>query len=115
MRILRRTILLLTTMMSPMTMMAQHEWTAIINNPSFEKGTSGWTLETNVSGWEDYFIATEGAADGIRHYNIWAQRVKSINIFQNVSLPAGKYTLSAQLKTNTQGLNNQHVYAVTKS
>jgi len=110
-----RVLLLLLAVASQTNSFAQYDWTAIINNASFEKGSSGWALETNVTGWEDYFIASEGAADGARHYNIWAQRVKSINIHQDVTLPAGKYTLSAQLKSNTQGLGNQRVYAITKS
>lgn len=95
--------------------MAQNEWTGKVKNPSFESGTKYWTLEKSVSGSEDIAVKTGGAADGAKRYNIWAQRVASLNVFQTISLPAGTFILTAQVKTNTQGLSNQHIYATTAS
>lgn len=90
-----------------------YEWTGKMKNPSFESGSSKWTLQKNLSGWEDIKIVNGSAAEGERHYNIWAQKVKSLDLYQELVLPAGKYTLSAQLMTNTQGLSDQHVYVRT--
>ncbi len=92
-----------------------YDWTSALKNASFENGTTGWTFTKDVSGWEDYFIAQGSAADGNQHYNIWAAQVRMLDLFQTISLPAGHYTLSAQLKTNSQDVNDQHVYAKTSS
>ena len=89
------------------------DWTAKIKNPSFESGTAKWTLQKSVSGWEDMKITSGDATDGDKHYNLWAQKVTSLNLYQELTLPAGHYKLSAQMKTNTQGLSDQHVYVRT--
>ena len=90
-----------------------YDWTAKITNPSFENGTAGWTVQKSVSGWEDLKIVSGSAADGSQHYNLWAQNINSIGLSQIVTLPAGTYTLSAQLRTNPQGVSDQNVYAKT--
>ena len=77
-----------------------YDWTAKITNPSFENGTAGWTVQKSVSGWEDLKIVSGTAADAEQHYNLWAQNVNSIAVTQNLTLPAGTYTLSAQLRTS---------------
>ena len=87
-----------------------YDWTERLTNPSFENNTTGWTVQTIVSGWQDMKIVTGSASDGNCHYNIWAQNVSSIDIAQTLSLPAGSYTLTAQLKTNSSGLSDQHIY-----
>lgn len=91
-----------------------YDWTGILKNPGFESGTNFWTLDKNTSGWQDIKVVSEGAAEGNFHYNIWAGVVSSLNLHQSVTLPAGEYTLSAQLKTNTLGINDQHVYITTQ-
>ena len=92
-----------------------YDWTAKINNPGFENSTAGWTVQKNVSGWEDLKIVIGSAAEGQQHYNLWAQKVTSISLSQTVTLPAGSYTLSAQLRTNAQGVSDQCVYAKTST
>lgn len=90
-----------------------YEWTSKVKNPSFESGSTKWTLTKNVSGWEDFKIVSGEAPDGNRHYNLWAQKVTNINLSQNIVLPAGNYILSAQLRTNKQGIGDQHVYVAS--
>lgn len=90
---------------------SQYDWTGRIENASFESGTASWKLTQSTSGWNDVSIVSGSAADGDKHYNIWAQNVTSLDLSQVVTLPAGEYTLSAQLRTNSAGLSDQHVYA----
>lgn len=92
-----------------------YDWTAKITNPSFENGAAGWTVQKSVSGWEDLKIVSGSAADGSQHYNLWAQNINSIGLSQAITLPAGTYTLSAQLRTNPQGVSDQNVYAKTSA
>ena len=93
----------------------EYDWTAMIKNPSFENSTTGWTVSKTVSGWEDLKIVSGSAPDGNQYYNLWAQNITSIGVSQSMTLPAGTYTLSAQLRTNSAGLNDQNVYAKTSA
>lgn len=90
-----------------------YDWTPKIKNPSFESGTASWTVQKTVQGWQDLKIGTDDAPDGGQYYNLWAQKVWSIGVSQLVTLPAGHYNLSAQLRTNSQGLSDQNVYVKT--
>lgn len=117
---MKRTVKRLATLAATVLMTAvavqahdTYEWTGKLKNASFESGTTGWTLQKNVSGWEDFKIVSGSAPDGDKHYNLWAQKVTSLNLYQSVSLPAGQYTLTAQVRTNTQGLSDQHLYVTT--
>lgn len=105
--------------------------TSLLVNPSFEESTTstansvnkapGWTFTTNLSGWLDGSLNTASPSDGSYCYNLWAGTVNSIDINQTVTLPAGKYIVSADLRTdNVNNITNQGVYAsiggiVTKS
>lgn len=99
--------------MRPASAQTPYDWTAVIKNPSFESGTADWTVNKSVEGWTDLRVGTDDPADGSQYYNLWAQWVKSIGLQQTVSLPAGHYTLSAQLRTNTPGLSDQNVFVTT--
>jgi len=118
---MKRTIfsfaLMCTVLMAAQSAIGQntYDWTAKIKNPSFESGTANWTVQKSVSGWEDLKISSGDAADGSQHYNLWAQKVTSIGVSQSITLPAGSYTLSAQLRTNAQGLSDQNVFAKTSA
>ncbi len=92
-----------------------YDWTATIKNPGFESGTTGWIVNKSVEGWNDLKIGTQNAAEGSQYYNLWAQKVKTIGLSQVVSLPAGHYSLSAQLRTNGQGVSDQNVYVTTSA
>ena len=92
-----------------------YDWTPMVKNPSFESGTTGWTVNKSVEGWNDLKISTGSAPDGNQYYNLWAQKVKTIGLSQTITLPAGNYTLSAQLRTNGSGLSDQNVYVTTST
>ena len=49
----------------------------------------GWTMKHVTSGWLDGFINGDG------QYNFWAGSITSLEMYQTVVLPAGKYTISA--------------------
>ena len=50
---------------------------------------TGWTVKHVTGGWLDGFINADG------QYNFWAGSITSLEMYQTVNLPAGKYTLSA--------------------
>lgn len=87
--------------------------TSKITNPSFEAGTShpatGWTFNAVTSGYADFKINASASHAGNNHYNIWAANVTSINVSQNLELPAGTYALSAAFRVGA--VSNQHIYA----
>ena len=80
-------------------------FTDVLNNPSFEDGTNGWTNNRNTTDTYDYKTVTDGPADGTKVLNAWAQQVNYINVLQKQTLPAGHYTLSAKVRTNAEPLN----------
>lgn len=90
-----------------------------IQNPSFERGTTSvggvlvpvsWTLESTLSG-SDLKLSTTSPADGLYKYNIWASSITSVNLFQDVELPAGEFTLKAAMRTdNDANITDQHIY-----
>lgn len=94
----------------PLNGFAQFDWTGKLKNPSFESGSTKWHVTGTYEGWQDFNIFSESAADGNNYYNLWAQRVTTIDLSQDVVLPAGSYTLSAQLQTDAAGLSDQHIY-----
>lgn len=85
----------------------------VFTNPSFELGPSSWLLTKQVSGWQDISVKSGEAPDGNRRYNLWAASVGSFSLGQKVVLPAGEYTLTAQLMTNVTGLSDQHLFVKT--
>lgn len=83
----------------------------VIQNPSFEKGTTitnsagyvvptDWTLNATLSG-ADVQLKDFNAQDGTYRYFIWTNPGSSIDFYQNIALPAGQYTLRAGLSPNT--------------
>ena len=75
-------------------------FTSVLENPSFEEGTSGWTNERNTTGNYDYKTTGEGPAEGTKVLNAWAPQINYIHVWQKVTLPAGTYTLSAKARSN---------------
>ena len=89
--------------------------TDLLTNPSFELGTSGWTLDKQASGWEGFGTwGDRPSADGSSFISIAYERITRIDLYQTVGgLPAGIYTVEASLR-NTDGvhcLSDQHIYA----
>ena len=67
----------------------------------------GWTMVYTVSGWNDGKSVTD---NGSRCYNFWAGTISALDMYQKSTLPAGKYTLSADFFSDVEG-GNQRVYA----
>lgn len=87
--------------------------TSFIINPSFENGTTGWTLERNPSNGGDVKMSSTAPSDGSNQYNIWFDKLKSIDLHQEIAdMPAGKYRLAADFRIDNQNLvTDQGVYA----
>lgn len=88
------------------------EMTDRITNAGFESGTTGWTLTKKVSSWEDFKTAGNEPSEGTKVYNLWAANISSIDLSQTITLPAGQYRLTADLRINTlNDVTDQSVYA----
>lgn len=85
------------------------DYTFKLSNPSFESTTEGWTLERNTTGTWNYDIRQNEPIDGNDNLNAWAQQINYINVYQNVTLPRGSYSLKGYLFSDL--LKSQHIYA----
>lgn len=102
--------------------------TGFIANPSFaggkyncDNGTGNgnlyapedWTVTyTNADwGWKNFQPATGGGQDGDQFFEFWAGTYHTLTLGQEVRLPAGSYTVSAALRTETAAqVTSQHVF-----
>ncbi len=105
-----------------------------ITNPGFEGGETsliaagserylqpdGWTLTTDRTGWRDVGLNTTSETtpsnEGQKYYNVWSGGVKSLNVNQKITLPAGKYKLTAAMRMTDprpEYITDQHIYATT--
>jgi glucosylceramidase len=96
----------------------------VASNPSFEDGyyniapkifiPNGWELDYSFPTDKDVRIDSKTPYDGSYIYNIWADRVGYINLYQDIDLPVGSYTLKAAMRSldrpATDLLTNQHIY-----
>lgn len=94
---------------------ASFDMTGLLANPSFELGTTGWTLDKQASGWSDFGTWSDRpAADGNSFVSAICQSITRLDLHQTINdLPAGVYTVEACLR-NTDGahcLSDQHIYA----
>ena len=99
------------------------DWTGMMANPGFEEGALtnnsntintpyGFTMAFNMSGWLDGSINTTNPSEGSRLYNLWSGTVTSTDMYQMVTLPMGKYTITADLRVDlAEYINDQGVYA----
>jgi hypothetical protein len=91
------------------------DMTGLLANPSFELGTTGWTLDKQASGWSDFGTWSDRpAANGNSFVSAICQSITRLDLHQTINgLPAGVYTVEACLR-NTDGahcLSDQHIYA----
>lgn len=112
------------------------DYTWAITNPSFEQGNGGvldttsfrdgnpngngsyqypkgWTLYLNHSSNCNAVHITNAPSDGARAFETWAGTINEFNVYQDIDLPAGKYILSAQMRTNAGAPYSQHIHAIT--
>lgn len=105
-----------------MTQPTPFDATFVLRNPGFEEGSNSINGVTTPVSWDmDYILGTSGRdiklstaipAEGEYKYNIWATSVTHINLYQDVNLPGGEYTLTAAIRTdNETNISDQHLYA----
>lgn len=89
------------------------DWTEAVANAGFERGTNGtygsgqgtvyvpygFTMSAVMEGWRDGSINTTNPSEGSKLYNFWAGTTTSLDMYQKLMLPAGKYTISADLRS----------------
>ncbi len=85
------------------------DYTFKLSNPSFEEGTTGWTLDKNTTGQWNYGKAQNNPVDGIYNLDAWAPQINYINVYQSVTLGTGSYSLKGSLYSSD--LKAQHIYA----
>ncbi|MFA6873217.1 MAG: hypothetical protein WCQ86_04475, partial [Bacteroidaceae bacterium] len=72
---------------------------------------TNWSITYNQAGWGDFSLNSTNSKDGSKCFNLWSGTTNSIDLYQNITLPAGQYSLSAALRTEAGKFSNQHVYA----
>ncbi len=76
----------------------EEEKDELVVNGEFNEGTSGWTNTTNAS---TYKVSTAAKGDGSviwadgGHLQLWSGGSITGKVFQNITVPNGKYTLTA--------------------
>ena len=93
------------------------DMTEFLANPSFESGTTGWSLDKQTTGWESFGTWNDRPAhEGAYCVSVAYEGITSLDLYQTVSgLSAGVYSVQGALR-NTDGadcLTDQHVYAQT--
>lgn len=91
------------------------EVTDKIVNPSFEDGTTGWSVSNSVNSWQDFSTwGDRPAAHGTMFVSVASGAIVSLDMYQDIrGLPTGKYRLEGSLR-NTESINhitNQRLYA----
>ncbi len=104
---------------------APFDATFILANPSFEETAynvapkvfipASWELDYAFPADKDARLSTLTPDQGLQQYNIWANRVGHIDLYQDVTLPKGTYTLSAVMRSRKEGasrevITDQHLY-----
>lgn len=88
-----------------------------ITNPSFENGTTGWTLDVNTT-WKGVNVGGGNgdpiATDGTHIFGVWdGTPGKKAKISQNITLPKGTYRLTVDMHAtdnNTTRVGDQHLF-----
>jgi hypothetical protein len=82
--------------------------TNALENPSFESGKdASWQYVTTLSGWVDCSVKEpQNAPNGSNVLNMWSQNVTKIEVWQKVVLPAGKYKLTVDARTDSEPISS---------
>lgn len=100
------------------------DWTDMMANPGFEYGAAsatgntinvpyGYTMQHTLSGWLDGKIVSDDVSVGSYAYNYWAGTVTEATLYQDLTLPMGKYTLTGDMRSTT--ISDQAIYATVGS
>ena len=71
-----------------------------ITNPSFESGTTGWTITLSGTGGQNINTEQGHASDGNSYSGFWRAGLATADYHQQVTLPTGKYRMSVDLEYN---------------
>jgi hypothetical protein len=82
--------------------------TNALENPSFESGKdASWQYVTTLSGYVDCSVKEpQNAPHGSKVLNMWSQNVTKIEVWQKVVLPAGKYKLTVDARTDSEPISS---------
>lgn len=86
--------------------------TILISNPSFELGTKGeqdWTVASGSTPSAFWNASAQSPKEGNKAINNWAGTYQNFNFYQDITLPAGQYKLTAAMRTDL--VVDQHIYA----
>lgn len=80
--------------------------TSLLVNPSFEEGdgwNNGWTIDRNTTGGADFALMEgQNPTEGAKIFNAWAQQINYIHVTQNITLPAGTYKLTGDVRSDRE-------------
>jgi lysophospholipase L1-like esterase len=94
--------------------------TFAIGNPSMEEGViwdivnnsamaMSWTMDAVFSGTKDIALKTGNTSDGYYRFYIWGDLGSSIDVYQEIILPAGIYHLKVDLKPNIPNTTSLYI------
>lgn len=99
---------------------APFDATFAILNPGFEEGSRSVEGINIPTSWQmthtlkegDIKVSNATPAEGTYKYNVWSGNFTSADLYQEIWLSEGHYSLSAALRTDNEGnITNQHIYA----
>lgn len=80
--------------------------TSLLVNPGFEEGdgwNNGWTIDRNTTGGADFALKEgQNPTEGTKIFNAWAQQINYIHVTQNITLPAGTYKLTGDVRSDRE-------------
>ena len=80
--------------------------TSLLVNPGFEEGdgwNNGWTIDRNTTGDTDFaLIEGQNPTEGAKIFNAWAKQINFIHVTQNITLPAGTYKLTGDVRSDRE-------------
>lgn len=92
------------------------DYTSLIENNSFESGSTGWTVVGGGSAkTKAESEVVEGTGTGV--YNAWVSNLSEMTLSQQITgLPVGSYTLTAYLRTwaSSDLEGSQHLFVTAK-
>ncbi len=90
--------------------------TSLIADADFENGRAGWITDQNSTGGWNEGISNDANGDGSNYY--WygfPGRMHHAGISQTIDLPAGRYTLTANVCSEPIGPDQTFLYATTSA
>ena len=81
------------------------DMTEFLANPSFESGTTGWSLDKQTTGWESFGTWNDRPAhEGAYCVSVAYESIMSLDLYQTVSgLSAGVYSVQGRVAEHRRG------------